>query len=304
MRELRYVVTEEIKRALTGRETDVLDALGIDWHSGRPHIQCPYPDHADNDPSWRWDDRRAHAICTCTTNGHADGIFDVVAKVEQIEFEEAKIRVAELLRRNDLIRTKSEGGNGQKLDAHSLLNAKASRRNDRLPIIYLAHRLGIAEADVPRPSTRVVGLKSLGYFDPPARKDEKPTLVGEYPCAVFGTVAVDGRTHAHRIYLAPDGRGKADLGIASNKNPRNPKKSAKVIGDDNTAGCAVLWGDPKAARHLLLFEGIETAAAGARAFKAELDAGDIAIASAINAGGIETFQPYTATRRVTIAAAR
>jgi hypothetical protein len=121
---------------------------------------------------------------------------------------------------------------------------------------------------------------------------------------VFGTVAVDGRTHAHRIYLAPDGRGKADLGIGSNKNPRNPKKSAKVIGDDNTAGCAVLWGDPNAAPHLLLFEGIETAAAGVRAFKAELDAGDIVIASAINAGGIEAFQPYPATRRVTIAADR
>ena len=140
MSEIRYVRTDDIKRAVSGRETEVLDALGIDWRSGRPHIQCPYPAHADNDPSWRWDERRAHAICTCLTNGHADGIFDVVAKVERLEFEEAKIRVAELLQRNDLIHTKREGGSGQKVDAQSLLNARASLRDDRLPIIYLAHR--------------------------------------------------------------------------------------------------------------------------------------------------------------------
>jgi len=171
--EIRYVRTDEIKRAVSGRETEVLDALGIDWRSGRPHIQCPYPHHADNDPSWRWDQRRAHAICTCTAGGHADGIFDVVAKVERLEFEEAKIRVAELLHRADLIRTR-EGGNGQKLDAHSLLNARASLRDDRLPIIYLAHRLGIAEADVPRPTTRIVGLKLLGHYDPRLRRARNP----------------------------------------------------------------------------------------------------------------------------------
>jgi hypothetical protein len=302
--ELRYVITDQIKSAVTGRETDVLDALGIDWRSGHPHIQCPYQDHTDNDPSWRWDERRSCAICTCTTNGHADGIFDVVSKVERIEFAEAKIRVAELLHRNDLIRTKSEGNGGQKTDAHSLLNAKSASRSDRLPFIYLAARLGIAEDNVPRPSTPVVGLKSLGYYDPPAKKDEKPELVGKCPCAVFGTVAADGRTHAHRIYLTPDGRGKAELGIAPNKKPRNPKKSAKIIGDDNTAGCSALWGDPAVAPHLVVFEGIENAAVGARDFKAEIDTGEIAIAAAITAGGIEAFQPYPATRRVTIGADR
>lgn len=83
----------------------------------------------------------------------------------------------------------------------SLLKAKAASRNDRPPITYLAARLRIAEADVPRPSTPAVGLKSLSYFDRTASKDDKPILVGEWPCAVFGTSAADGRTHAHRIYF-------------------------------------------------------------------------------------------------------
>jgi len=30
MTEIRYVITEEIKKTVSGRETDVLDALGID----------------------------------------------------------------------------------------------------------------------------------------------------------------------------------------------------------------------------------------------------------------------------------
>jgi hypothetical protein len=303
MSELRFVATSEIKKAVAAHETDVLDALGIHWRDGRPHIQCPYPHHADSNPSWRWDEQRACAICTCASNGHADGIFDVVAKVRRIEFEDAKIWVAESLRRNDLIRTKNESG-GQKHDANSLLNAKAASRNDRLPFVYLAARLDIAENDVPRPSTRVVGLRSLSYYDPPAKKDEKPILVGEWPCAVFGTVAADGRSHAHRIYLFPDGCAKAALGLGPINKPRNPKKSAKLIGDDNTAGFAVLWGDPATAPLLVLFEGIETAAAGARAFKSEIDAGEIAVAAAITAGGIEAFQPYPATRRVTIGADR
>jgi hypothetical protein len=55
----RYVATKVIRDAVHGREGDVLDALGIAWRNGRRHIQCPYPDHTDKDPSWRWDEGRA-----------------------------------------------------------------------------------------------------------------------------------------------------------------------------------------------------------------------------------------------------
>jgi hypothetical protein len=121
---------------------------------------------------------------------------------------------------------------------------------------------------------------------------------------VFGTVAADGRTHAHRIYLAPGGAGKADLGIGPNGRPRDPKKSARVIGDDNTSGRSVLWGDPERAPWLILAEGIETTAAVALAFATEIQAGDAAVASAITAGGVEAFQPYPTTKNITVAADR
>jgi phage/plasmid primase-like uncharacterized protein len=296
----RYVTTADIRTAVKGRETEVLDALNIPWWEGKPHIHCPYPDHADNNPSWRWDERKSKAYCTCSKGA---GIFDVVMKMRGLtDFAAAKIEVAELLKRDDLVKTNNSSGPYQKTDADSLLNAPADRRDDSLPIVYLAHRLGVPAPDAPVPSTPVVGLKALGYFDPPATPKAKPKRVGDYPCAVFGTVAADGRRHAMRIYLAPDGAGKADLG-ALNGYQRNPKKSARVIGDDNTAGCAVLWGKTSAPR-IIVTEGIETGAAVALAFKNEIIAGEVMVGAAISAGGIEAFSKYPATTRVTVAADR
>jgi hypothetical protein len=107
----RHVFTKDIQTAVNGHEIEILDKLGIRWPGGKPHIRCPYRDHTDNNPSWRWDQRKSRAICTCT---NSDSIFDVVIKVENLDFGRAKIRIAELLGRSDLIRErrskKREGG--------------------------------------------------------------------------------------------------------------------------------------------------------------------------------------------------
>jgi hypothetical protein len=158
---------------------------------------------------------------------------------------------------------------------------------------------------VHRNAQSVVGLKSLGYFDPPPEGSKaKPKVVGNFPCGVFGTVSADGRIHAHRIYLAPEGAGKADLGIGPDGHPRAAKKSAKILDRVSRTGCAVLWGDPSRAPHLLLTEGIETGAAVAVAYRAEIGSHEIAVAAGITASGVEAFQPYSATQRVTVCADR
>ena len=186
-----------------------------------------------------------------------------------------------------------------------MLNPAADNRDDELPFIYLGARLGIEPAEVPRPVTPVVGIESLQYFDPPVRPSAKAKLVGSWPCAVFGTVAADGREHAHRIYLSSNGRAKADLGSRPDGKLRDPKKSARRANDQvSTAGCGVIWGNPERAPHLVLFEGIENAAAGAYSLRAEIEAEEIYVVSAINAGGIEAFVPSPSTQRVTVAADR
>ena len=297
-----YAPTAAAKQAVAGRETEILDALNIPWRSGRPHIRCPYPAHGGED-DWRWDEKTARAYCTCNKS---HSILDVIMKVECIDFEAAKIRALEIIGRTDLIRTKAAGGpKFQSTTAVSLLNAPADSRDDKLPLIYLAHRLNVQVEQVPVPSTPIAGLKALGYYDaPPPGSKAKPKLIGEFPCAVFGTITADRRTHAHRIYLAADGHGKAALGETANGKPRDAKKSAKAEAGDNTAGRAVLWGDPACAPHVVVTEGIETGAAVALALASEVAAGEIAVAAAISAFGIEAFQPYPMTARITIAADR
>ena len=297
----RYVSKQAIREAVKGRETEVLEALGIAWAGGAPHISCPYPDHSDEDPSWRWHERRAKAYCTCIEGSQS--IFDVVMRVEGVEFDPAKLRVAEVLGRQDLIKAR-DGERHQAMDAASLLRPPADQRDHNLVCSYLAYRLDVPPDQVLMPSTPVVGWRSLAYYDPPAKRGGQPKLVEHHPCVVFGTRSPDGRRHAHRIYVQPDGAGKAELGRRTNGAPRDVKKSATLKEGQSAAGCVVFWGDPARAPHLILSEGIETAAALALARQAEIEAGEVAVAAALSTGGIRSFQPWPATRRITIAADR
>lgn len=96
----RYVKTEAIKAAVKCREAEVLRALGIGWPAARgDHIHCPLPGHDDHDPSWRWAEDKSCWFCTCGSGS----IFDVVMRIEGVDFEAAKMRVAEILNLQHLI---------------------------------------------------------------------------------------------------------------------------------------------------------------------------------------------------------
>jgi hypothetical protein len=303
----RYVPTAAIRDAVRGREMDVLREIGIQWNGGSNHIRCPYPDHPDHEPSWRWDHKQSVAFCSCigTRPGEKKGhsIFDVIATKEGLTFEAAKVRAAETLGRLDLI-IETKPRKYQRTDAVSLLTPPPENRNDALVWTYLSYRLDIDPDDVPRPATKVVGLRSLPYFDPPQRNGGKPVHVGDFPAGVFETVDRDGRQHAHRIYLSPCGNGKAELGARPNGQRRPPKKSAKKTVDRSTAGLAVIWGERGIAETEIIFEGIETAAAAALAFDSKITSGEIMIAACITASGIEAFKPWPSAKRVIVAADR
>ena len=305
MTETSKISTRAIQSAAKGREADVLDALGIDWRTGRPHIACPYPDHDDGSPSWRFVQSKGRAFCTCIQGSHS--VFDIAMKMRGSDFEDAKIFVCEALGRRELIKEHDPAERRfPATDPASLLNPAEDRRHDALVRAYIAFRLGLDAEAAPMPRTPFAGWAALPYFDPPAsgRRNAKPAHVGDFPCAVFGTTSADGRRHAHRIYLAPEGAGKADLGPGPNGYARDPKKSAKVMEGDNTAGRSVLWGDPDRAVRIIVAEGIETAAAIAHVYAEAIEAGTVAVAAAISASGVEAFQPWTATKRITIAADR
>ena len=152
-----YVLTSEVKAAVEGRETEVLEELGIPWQDGQPCIQCPFPDHPDANPSWRWDQDKGRAFCTC----ESQDIFGIVAKVEGLDFGAAKLRVTEILGCTELIRQRKRSRFG----AEDLLNPTPDQADDDLPAKYLAHRLDVPVDAVPVPSTGMAGWKGLPYYD-------------------------------------------------------------------------------------------------------------------------------------------
>ena len=179
----RFVPTPAIRQAVQSRETEILSALGISWTGGSRHITCPYPAHPDQHPSWRWDAVNRRAFCTCT---RSDSIFDVIRKMKKVGFGEAKIIAAEMIGRSELISERKPLF--YRLDAGSLLSADSDNHDDDLQWQFLSNRLHIEPTLVPRPTTRVIGIKSLPYFDHPRGKGRKFVHVGNFPAAVFETV--------------------------------------------------------------------------------------------------------------------
>jgi hypothetical protein len=303
----RYVITEELAAAIVGRETDLLDRLGIPWRSGAPHILCPYEPggHADREPSWRWDPEKQRAFCSCIERRHPKGykthrIIDVVCLVRGLTFSDAKLWCAEALHLGHLIKTK---GKLRPIDAAGLLDPPQDQRDDGIVRNYLAFRLDIAATDVVMPSTPVAGWRMLGYYDPPVG-DGRSVKVGDYCCAVFGMSDTDCRIHAHRIYVMPGGQGKAELPLTSDGRKRDPKKLAPLAPGDRVDGRSVIWGDLSGAGWMILCEGIETACAVAYAFQSELALRSLAIAATISTSGMTSFRPGPNCQQIIVAADR
>lgn len=128
----RGVPWRAIKDAVKGRETEILDALGIAWRSHETHITCPYPGHADHHPSWRWDEMSARAHCSCDASA---SIFDVIIKMRDVAFTEALTLAAEMVGRADLIGDHDNTG-GLTLEEYAVAK--------RLPPDWL-NRIGVRE---------------------------------------------------------------------------------------------------------------------------------------------------------------
>ena len=101
----------------------------------------------------------------------------------------------------------------------------------------------------------------------------------------------------------PEAPAKPNL-VSTRTDTRVTRRSRPSWPPGRALGAApVLWGDPKAP-HLLLAEGIETAAALAHAHRAEIESGELVIAAGLSTSSIRTFVPWPANRQVTVAADR
>jgi hypothetical protein len=220
----RFVATANIRAAVKGRETDLLDALNIHWREGNPHIACPYPDHADENPSWRWDARKARAFCTCGSLS----VLGVLMKVESIGFDLAKIRAAELLGLPDLIRErrtrKRKGGRGNippeqhrngATAAGCTLAAYAEAK--RLPIEFL----------------QMIGLSQINYQGSPAIRIPYFGIDDDNPTARF-RIALHGQTR----FVWKSGSKVRLYGL---NRLRDALKASYLVICEGESDCHTLW---------------------------------------------------------------
>src|SRR3954447_5682204 len=80
-------VAVDIHQRLAGRERELFRALGIDLPKAGGHRRCPFPDHTDEHPSWRWDQKRHRWFCSCTPKGGT--AIDAVARLRGLDLAEA-----------------------------------------------------------------------------------------------------------------------------------------------------------------------------------------------------------------------
>ncbi len=253
----RYVPTGAIRREVSGREIDILSALGIQWQLGSRHIQCPYPAHADNHPSWRWDPAKRRAFCTCTGS---DSIFDVICKMKAIDFEAAKIEAALMIGRPDLIRrpriNRRDGREG----------VQSSNNDTATP----QHPVGCTLVDyakakqLPLEFLKSLGIAEISYLRNPALKI--PYFDGNGTEAVVRfRIAINGKD---KFRWRKGSQGKLLLyGVDRLDDARKSKAVSVVEGESD---CHTLWhagfpaiGLPGAGtwneqRDAAIFDGIDT----------------------------------------------
>src|SRR5262245_11848015 len=226
----QYVPTKAIRDAVRGRESVVLTGLGIPWDGKSTHIHCPYKDHTDEHPSWRWNSLKARAHCTCARSA---SIFDVVAKVKGIDFEAAKIWIAESIGRPDLIRqrgskTKATGkrrGRGKNSSGDNTATAQ--------------HPVGCTLRDYAEAKKLPIDfLKSLGLRD---------IHLGDTPVIRIPYQAVDGSEASVRFRsaLKGDNRFKWRKGSKASLYGLNRLGEAREAGTitlvEGESDCHTLW---------------------------------------------------------------
>ena len=81
----------DIHDEIRGHELTIIRALGIHWppKNHATHINCPFPDHDDKDPSWRWDSRKNRFYCSRDHGVGGNSAVDAVRLMHGCDFNTA-----------------------------------------------------------------------------------------------------------------------------------------------------------------------------------------------------------------------
>jgi hypothetical protein len=226
------------KELIRGRELDLLNHFGVAWPAqGKTHMCCPFSDHPDDNPSWRWDSSEARWFCTC---GSGD-VIDAVQRLNGWDYVEACDYIETVFPGAGAANFPFKGKSAQAPETNRNARLAARVWKDAGPVAdqaatYLATR-GIALDAWPE---AIRFAPSLPHTQPGSgERSTHPALIAGLSKAPGGEIEAVGRA-----WLAPDGSGKADI-----------KPNRQVLG--STKGLACWLGRPSA--RLVIGEGVEDA---------------------------------------------
>ncbi len=266
--------TDEIRRAVCGREVEVLAAFRINPPL-RGHIRCPFPDHEDVHPSWRWDFIEGRFYCTCGTGD----LFDVIQQIRGGGFIDALRFSASVLGIDDATTT-------------ILLPRRPQPPPRRKPEgkRWSGSAEGLWTSCMPLSGVALDYLHARNCAIPPEDGDLRwhpdlphhrtgrsgPALVARVTDAVTNEPMT-----LHRTWIMPGGR-KADF---------DPPRMW-LAGHQKGGGVVRLWPDEEVTLGLGIGEGIETALSAALGFTP--------VWSALDAGNLEIFPVLDGVEALTI----
>lgn len=296
------MVRTPIQERIRGKEEELLQKLGIQLN-GRKHITCPFPDHDDQDPSWRWDSNKKLAYCTCQ-QGKPMPTLEVVMRMRGADFAAAASWCEEVLSLECESAPKVSSTRYLSSKPATLLAPPSDLEARDLARRYLASRLGIDPQEVVLPTTRVASWRAFPYYVAGAtRKDS--IYLGDHPMVAFELLCKDQPPLAHRVYVTSSGSGKATIVDADGKSRECKKLSTFPDGMKNrsASGYVVVFGHPGCAT-MIVCEGIEDAAALAYCFREEIQRGEIVVVGAVSGPALAGVEVYRGTKRLIIAAHR
>src|SRR3954463_2392701 len=78
------VVAGDIHQRLAGRERELFEVLRTGLPKDGSHARCPFPDHTDEHPSWRWDQKKRRWFCSCTPKGGT--VIEAIMRLLGLDF--------------------------------------------------------------------------------------------------------------------------------------------------------------------------------------------------------------------------
>ncbi len=130
-------VTERLRRVEKANADRILAAIGANSQVGKRHQHCPFPDHEDRNPSFRYDPDSGLVFCTCLDR-QGTSLTDALIKAQGLADFNSAVREIEAITGEKIFDDGSSGSESNQRRANNRKTVRArtgptkKRRSARL----------------------------------------------------------------------------------------------------------------------------------------------------------------------------